>query len=154
MKQNLCGRVYAIDPWSQEASLAHTVNDEHKNYWGTINHETLFNNFKTHLSRYNIEQVVEILRQTSLEASKAFFINSIDLLHVDGNHSEEQSYEDVVTYLPLVKPGGYILFDDVHWTDGGINTTQKAVRHLQQFCNDIGTHTDEIGNCFTVFQKK
>jgi len=154
VKQNNHGKVYAVDPWSTDASLAFTINDEHKNYWGNIDHEKLYNNFKSHLQRYNVEPVVEILRTTSLEASKNFFINSIDLLHIDGNHSEEQSYEDVVTYLPLISKNGFILFDDVHWTDGNKNTTQKAVLFLQEHCNELNTYTDEIGNCFTVFQKK
>jgi hypothetical protein len=46
------------------------------------------------------------------------------------------------------------VFDDILWKDGGKNTTQKAVQYLQQPCTIIDKVTDELGNCFLLFQKK
>lgn len=153
VKQAGSGKVYGIDPWSQEESLQYTKDENHKNYWGTINHDVFYNNFLNHLQNYNIEGVVEVLKTTSKEASEKFLPNSIDMLHVDGNHSEEKSFEDVCLYLPLVRKGGFIVFDDLHWTDGGKHTTQKAAKYLQQHCTEIEQITDELGNFFVIFQK-
>jgi predicted O-methyltransferase YrrM len=153
-KQNGFGKVYAIDPWSQEESLQYTKDENHRNYWGTVNHNTFYSNFINHIEAYNIGSFVEVYKTTSKEASKNFLPYSIDLLHVDGNHSEEQSYEDVCLYLPLVRKGGFVVFDDLHWTDNGKKTTQKAARYLQQHCTEIEQVTDELGNFFVIFQKK
>jgi GR25 family glycosyltransferase involved in LPS biosynthesis len=154
VKQNGYGKIYAIDPWSRDESLTYTKDENHRYYWGTIDHDKFYHNFLNHLKTYNVEEFVEVLRGTSKSASQKFIPCSIDLIHIDGNHSEEQSYEDVQIYLPLIRHGGYILFDDVHWTDGGKNTTLKAVTYLQQYCNEIERITDELGNNFVIFQKK
>lgn len=154
VKQNNFGRIYAIDSWSQQESLANTIDEQHKRYWGTINHDLFYNNFINLLNTYNVKDFVQIFKTTSKDASKNFLPFSIDLLHIDGNHSEEQSLEDVILYLPLVRKNGYIVFDDIHWIDGGKRTTQKAADYLQQYCTTIEKTTDELGNNFIIFQKK
>jgi hypothetical protein len=103
IKQNGFGKIHAIDPWSQNESLQHTKDENHKNYWGTIDHDTFYNNFLNHIQTYNVGSFVNVYRATSKEASKNFLPFSIDLLHIDGNHSEEQSFEDAQIYLPLVR---------------------------------------------------
>jgi len=54
----------------------------------------------------------------------------IDILHIDGNHEEESSCKDVELYLPRVKKGGYVWFDDANW-----HQTQKAINLLQNKFN-------------------
>lgn len=154
VKQNGFGKIYAIDPWSRDESLTHTKDENHRHYWGTIDHDRFYYNFLNHLKTYNVEEFVEVIRDTSKNSSKKFVPYSIDLIHIDGNHSEEQSYEDVQLFLPFVRQGGFILFDDAHWVDGGKNTTLKAITYLQQYCNEIERITDEIGNNFVIFQKR
>lgn len=39
-------------------------------------------------------------------------VKSIDLLFIDGDHSEYAVYQDFKNYSQLVSPGGYICFDD------------------------------------------
>jgi predicted O-methyltransferase YrrM len=153
-KQNGFGKVYAIDPWSQEKSLQYTKDENHRNYWGTVNHNTFYSNFINHIETYSVGSFVEVYKTTSKEASKKFLPYSIDLLHIDGNHSEEQSFEDVCLYLPLIRSGGFVVFDDLHWTDNGKKTTQKAAKYLQQYCTEIEQVTDNLGNFFVIFQKK
>jgi predicted O-methyltransferase YrrM len=101
IKQNGYGKIYAIDPWSKDESLTYTKDENHRYYWGTIDHDKFYYNFLNHLKTYNVEEFVEVLRGTSKNASQKFIPCSIDLIHIDGNHSEEQSYEDVQLYLPL-----------------------------------------------------
>lgn len=36
----------------------------------------------------------------------------IDILFIDGDHSKEGATKDYINYSPLVKSGGYIIFDD------------------------------------------
>jgi len=39
--------------------------------------------------------------------------SSVDLCMIDGNHVEEAAMSDARMVLPLMRPGGWILFDDV-----------------------------------------
>lgn len=46
------------------------------------------------------------------------YTGSISILHIDGNHSFEQVSLDSKLWCPLVKPGGWIIFDDYVWAFG------------------------------------
>jgi predicted O-methyltransferase YrrM len=153
IKHNGYGRIYAVDPWSQSESLQNTKDAHHRHYWGTVDHTLFYNNFLAHVKAYALTDFVTIYKTTSKDAAQYFPPYSIDLLHIDGNHSEEKSYEDVQLYLPLVRKGGFIIFDDLHWSDGGVVTTQKAVGYLRQHCADVKQVSDDAGNLFGVFQK-
>ena len=53
----------------------------------------------------------------------------------------------------IASKNGFIVFDDLHWTDSGKKTTQKAAKYLQQYCTEIEQITDELGNFFVILQK-
>lgn len=42
----------------------------------------------------------------------------ISVLHIDGNHALEHVREDAAAWIPLVKPGGWIVIDDYVWAFG------------------------------------
>jgi predicted O-methyltransferase YrrM len=67
-----------------------------------------------------------VLRQPSIQAQIS---EKIDMIHIDGNHSEMTSLEDVKRWVPQVKSGGVVVFDDVN-----LNTTNKAVEWLDKNC--------------------
>jgi len=46
-----------------------------------------------------------------LDIIKALY-NEIDLLFIDGDHSHDAVIRDFLNYVPFVKKGGYIVFDD------------------------------------------
>jgi hypothetical protein len=39
-----------------------------------------------------------------------------DLIYIDGSHEEEDVYQDLLDYAPLVAPSGYLFGDDWAWT--------------------------------------
>ena len=43
---------------------------------------------------------------------------AIGLLHIDGNHEYEHVLADVRDWVPRVKPGGWLVFDDYQWDWG------------------------------------
>ena len=43
---------------------------------------------------------------------------AIALLHIDGNHAEPEVEADCRLWTPMVKPGGWIVFDDYEWAFG------------------------------------
>jgi hypothetical protein len=44
-----------------------------------------------------------------------FAAGYIDILHLDGNNSPDHAERDVRDWLPRVRPGGWVAFDDSHW---------------------------------------
>ena len=66
----------------------------------------------------------------------------IDILHIDGNHSEQASYLDVTKWVPLVRSGGWIFFDDMTWFENGVFTTARAVEWLNANCYKLAECTD------------
>lgn len=55
-----------------------------------------------------------LIRDYSWNAAKQFEKESIDLLIVDGDHSRQAVLKDIECYMPLVKPGGVMLFHDIY----------------------------------------
>ena len=68
---------------------------------------------------------------SSLEAVKVAK-GELDMLHIDGCHSEWSSTTDVCLWLPMVRQGGLICMDDVNWP-----STQTAVRFVEKWCDKI-----------------
>jgi len=84
--------------------------------------------FRQNCAKYNIEQI----RLPSVEASRQFVPQSIDVVYIDANHHYEYVKNDILHWLPIVKDGGVICGHDYNlmhknWPKLGI---QKAVREL------------------------
>lgn len=119
------GQVYGIDPWSAEAS-AKGMDGVNLDWWSHVNHEAIYQGLVNKIAEFGLKNQITLVRNTSDGAKP---IQDIGLLHIDGNHSEEASFFDVLKWAPLVKRGGVIVFDDVNWS-----TTGRAVAWLDENC--------------------
>ncbi len=54
-----------------------------------------------------------LLRSTFDAALDKFALEGIDLLHIDGHHTEDAVRHDVESWLPKLRPGGILLMHDV-----------------------------------------
>ena len=54
-----------------------------------------------------------LIRSTFDAAAERFGPESIDLLHIDGHHTEEAVRHDLEIWLPKLRPGGILLLHDV-----------------------------------------
>lgn len=133
-----------IDPWKREDSVR-GFEDANKEWWGRINHDQIYDECRRDLEKLGLSDRCYLLRCNSREALpliKRF--GPIDVLHIDGNHSEESSCFDVVNYVPLVKANGVIFVDDIDW-----ETTKRA----QEFILSMTERLFPVGTC-GVFRKK
>ena len=128
------GKIYGIDPWDNEASLEGVMHESNIAYWSHIDHNGVLKRLMEVIQQYELEDNIELIRCSSADAPP---IQDIEILHIDGNHSEVTSYIDVTKWVPLVRKGGWIIFDDMNWFENGVTTTGRAVEYLNTHCHKI-----------------
>lgn len=150
LKDNNKGIIHGIDSWKVTDCIEGMKQDTAINWWSTLDYEKIYNGCVTAIKNNNLQPYVELHKMTAQEYSK--LINfEIDILHIDGNHEEESSCRDVELYLPKVKNGGYIWFDDANW-----HQTQKAIHLIENKynCKLIDKAQSEDPNNFcNLYQK-
>ena len=109
--------------------------NENKEWWSKINLDEIYKDFIKQLKNHKVHSFCKIYREKSENVINEFEDESIDVLHIDGNHCEKLAYQDSVNYFPKVKKGGYIFFDDTSWSENGKNiSTEKGLNYLLQYC--------------------
>lgn len=132
------GIVYGIDPWDAAECIKNVdVSDSNYKWWSEQNMENFHKDCLQMIKGYRIDNQCIIIHDTSQHAAE-IIPDSIDILHIDGNFSEESVYQDVVTYFPKVIDGGYIWLNDTKWTDiHGNYTKLKAINYLKDYCSVV-----------------
>ena len=92
-------RCFGIDTWR---------GDQHAGGYD----ETTFAQVSQH-NRENYETFSTLLRSEFDDALAQFEAESIDVLHLDGLHTEAAVRHDVQSWLPKLRPGGVLLLHDV-----------------------------------------
>lgn len=125
--QNGKGVVYGIDPWAIAPALE-GESGENAIWWKErVDLHGIHKSCMEAIWRIGVDKQCIIIRNTSQNVVHLF--PKIDHLFIDGNHTEVASCRDVTLYVPLVKPGGIIIFDDTDWP-----STQKAIAILDKSC--------------------
>lgn len=115
------GRVIGIDPYLMDAARNKVGNKkvERLIYKVLIADQSVLDSVHDRLARtihdYGLERTITLVRERSEKYCVHIEPESVDVLHIDGNHDEECVSQDIKRYLPLVKPGGYVVMDDVRW---------------------------------------
>lgn len=138
LKQNGSGITYGIDPWTPVASVA-GLDPVNGNWWAKVDHEGILQGLRLKIREFDLEKQVKLIRSTSADALP---IHHIDMLHVDGNHSEDASFLDVTKWVPMVRKGGLIILDDITWgaTEKFPGTTAKAVKWVDDRCTKLAEY--------------
>jgi hypothetical protein len=142
------GTAIGIDAWDKIECIRYfdPVRDKvDLKWWGNLNINKIHDSFQSMLSLHDLKKYCKVLRLTSEAASKEVK-ETIDVLYIDGNHSETVSTRDVELYLPKVRSGGYIWINDSLWP-----SRQKAVERVAEECDYI--NVIDNGNCI-LFKKR
>jgi len=92
-------RCFGIDTWR---------GDQHAGGYD----ETTFAQVSVH-NRENYEAFSTLIRSSFDEAGERFATGSVDVLHLDGLHTEAAVRHDVEAWLPKIRSGGVLLLHDV-----------------------------------------
>ncbi len=121
-------KLHLVDPWVRSDL----------DTWYTSEQEVMDSRFTVVTERFMFEPRVEIHRATSHDFFQTLPDNSVDWVYIDGDHSTEGAYSDLVDSYRVVKPGGIIAGDDMH----GCQQWAARVRvAYERFCSE---HTGEI----------
>jgi hypothetical protein len=72
----------------------------------------MFPLFAENVRRYRGGEVIRPLMMPSLEAARLFPDASLDLVFIDGNHGHGHVKQDILAWLPKVRPGGILCGHD------------------------------------------
>jgi hypothetical protein len=128
-------RCFGVDTWR---------GDQHAGEYD----ETTFAQVQEH-NRAHYESFSTLLRSDFDEALTRFDDQSIDVLHLDGLHTEDAVRHDLDSWLPKVRPGGLLLLHDVRVRSKGFGVW-KIWDELQQ---QSRSWTFEDGPGLGVWQK-
>jgi len=102
------GVLYAVDTWlgssTQQPGQVH--------FMPVLDH--IYQQFLSNMIAWNLADTVIPVRMRSVEAARALKIKA-DLIYIDGEHTAEAVYEDLVAWLPHLNQGGIFCGDDWGW---------------------------------------
>lgn len=139
--------VYAIDPWSNEATLEN-LDPESANgvWWSKVDMDGVYSSFETMLREWDLHSRCTVIRKSSKDAIS--FIQEIDFLHIDGNFTNSGRLEDSVLYLPKVKSGGFILISSSLSQLNPEDSEKNAFCYLLDHCQLISRIDGSRGALF------
>lgn len=120
-------RVVAIDPWLGTTKLDQRYMEEC--------YQRAVHNLSPWHGNTN---KVNILRRKSEDVLSQLEGNYYDLIIIDGDHNAEPVYQDSIQALRLIKPGGWIVWDDVR------NRTFKKNHVLHGLNKFLAEHGNEV----------
>jgi len=143
-------KMYAIDPWGVDLNY-----DESDGYlpdggWGEIEQK-----FKERVGPYEEYTIIEIIKNTSIEAAKGFEENSLDFLYIDGNHEHSHVSADIEAWWPKIKRGGYMGGHDfyVHTHPPEYTGVEATVYHYFGHEGHLNNHVESFSDSSWLFKK-
>lgn len=116
LQYNGVGTVVAIDAWDpSEATKGFRPSDPNYVWWSQLDYKYFYNQTVACINNNRLERFCAIVKRPSHYAACLFATGTIDFIHMDGNHNEDYSFQDISEYFPKVKDGGYILLNDPNW---------------------------------------
>jgi len=112
LQNTQCDKLYCVDPYR------HFEDSSYPDGMNTLTQAEFDNKYekvRQRLSEFGAR--VEFIRSLSKEASTKFDYESVDFVYIDGNHDYKYVLDDIITWFPKVKSGGYLCGDDVYSTD-------------------------------------
>ena len=126
LKDNGQGTVIGIESWRPSTATHYVTGIANDFWWQYVDYQKLKSTFFDFICFHKLTRHVSIMETSSTSAYHS--IDSIDFLHIDGNHSSFGAAHDVVNYFSKLKPGGIVVFDDINWptTHAGLEIIMSA----------------------------
>jgi predicted O-methyltransferase YrrM len=144
------GEVVGVDPFDAVAADqvdAHTIGSARLHEWATAQDwDALHRGLVDLIAREGLAPFARVVRERAETAVRHFDAGSIDLVHIDGNHDALAVAADWRLYRPRLRPGAFVVLDDVSWES--VRPVYDALR--QRTTHVFEAHTDQ--DDFAVFR--
>lgn len=121
-----CGKVLAVDPWAAAASVQ-GQDGANEAWWAEqAKHDVVYDAFIAKVNELGLNGWIDIRRNRS---DGIVVPPNISVIVIDGNHGP-QAVEDVQRYTPSVPIGGFVYFDDLHWSGGHVEKAAELAVQL------------------------
>ncbi len=98
-------KCYGVDPYS-----GNSFDDCYKGEIMALKDASYYNDlYQNVIDKISKFKNVEVIRATSAQAAVKFENESIDVVFIDARHDYQSCKNDILTWLPKVKRGGYYL---------------------------------------------
>jgi predicted O-methyltransferase YrrM len=153
MKQNgVGGKAIGIDPYEPLACTEGWPRDQDHTGWDTNDLKPYHDELVDTAAWQGLTEWIDVRVAKSVDVVETVADGTVDILHIDGNHSELSALVDVYAWLPKMKPRGWIWADDAH-----MPTTKKAFGVLDIKCDLIQNYPDPRAghpSWFRLYRKK
>lgn len=143
LARNGFGEVHGIDPFEKKAALEGRNSPENDVWWSAVDFDDVMRQAAAAIDDNGLREYAKIVRAKSLDVVDSYEDGSIDVIHQDGNHSEDVSVAEVLAYAPKVALGGFWVMDDTNW-----ETTVRA----QGLLVELGFQLVEPHGAWEIFQ--
>jgi len=106
LKRSELEKYYCVDPWPDN------FGSDHRPEYFDKKGDSRFQQALDNLSDYRENGRAIILKEMSVEASNRFGNNTLDFCYIDGDHSLEGIYSDIVSWFPKIRVGGILAGHD------------------------------------------
>jgi len=105
--------VYGIDAWAPEPAVEN--NDAtNSSWWRNLDYKGIKQECEEVCQKLGLGKHVRLCHATTVDAYR-LVKDSIDVLHIDGNHSRWDSVRDVTMWVDRVVEGGIVYLGDEDW---------------------------------------
>lgn len=113
------GFIYGIEPWDNQLAIEPATSLQNDEWWCGTDLKSVKQQFIRYISEHNLAHRVKLLELSSDDAfavlSLSRFLAHVDLIHIDGNHSEIQAKRDILNAEAILRPSGILVLDDIIW---------------------------------------
>ena len=147
------GVVVGIDPWRLEDAIDGEQDEANRNWWArNIDIEAIHRGAMKAIWDHRIEPWCTVIRGASQYAAPVF--TELDMLFIDGCHSELASMRDVELWIPKLRQGAYCFLDDYSWP-----STQEAYKVAMKMLDVVKVGSEVLNgklenNRYLVCRKK
>lgn len=127
LRDNGKGKIIGIDAWQTKAALEAETDQNNRDYWSKMDMRAIQQECIDSVWKYELDSKIVLVQAQSQNCHE--LIPPMDMLHIDGNHTELGSCRDVALYMPKLRENGYLFFNNSDWPQ-----KQKALQMIDAEC--------------------
>jgi predicted O-methyltransferase YrrM len=112
-------KVFCVDPWIPYSEMEAMPDAKERL-------KRAYEQFLSNCIHEKVTDKIVPMRMTSMEAVQAIQDSNFDLIYIDGLHTEEAVYDDIMGWYPKLAKNGIICGDDIMWPSVEAAVTRAA----------------------------